>query len=145
MEVGGSSPSLAPMNILKTKKPFNSLQPGDKLYILKPFTTDILETLVVKSQAHPKSKRGVWVLEVNKVILGVKGVTEEKLQFAKDAYGTKTTMTIFVQGSGHLNLVVIDPAPTVVATEKQYIEQWTKLTIRNMPDYLEMKKRFPST
>lgn len=120
---------------LLDRKPFQELQVGEKVYLLKPLTLQIQESTVVKSAWHPKSLGRVWVLEIYKPT--ELKVTDEAMKIAKEELGTSTTMQIFVEPHAYMATLMIKPQPSVLCTNKQILQKWTDTPDRETLRLLE--------
>lgn len=103
-------------------KRFSDVVKGDKVFILRPFSKEVLESTVLASFVHPTSlTKKVWVLEIYRVFLQ-KSITDEHLAKAKE-HGTDTTQQVFVD-AGQSLVLLTKPTVTAFSTDRQLLETW---------------------
>lgn len=114
-------------------KKFKDLKKSEQVYVVEPFTTNILECEVMLAAVHPKSKnRRVWVIDFLRTFR-LKGLDPEKLKMLKEEYGADTTMRIMVDGEQDFMSILVPPKKhgdkpsiTVISTEYQKLEKWVQ-------------------
>jgi len=127
-------------------KKFKDMRRGDKLYILKPFTREILETEVTESAVHPKSlTKKVWVLNFFKIVLGVQ-ITQDTLNAARKHETPNILTQLFVPADADWALIS-KPIPTPVFTDRYALEKWInnpRKDITLLLKEIEMERAKPS-
>ena len=106
-------------------KKFQDVKEGEEIFLLNPIDASIKKLSVVFSGPHPKSKQGVWFLITNTLMTEeFKSVDASKLKEARELGVNNTTLKILLDGKLSMTIIASEPAPTVICTTKEELEQW---------------------